>query len=626
MAFEGAFVEKKTDWKGKLKEYFAELDINLGLKLFKFEIFEGMNIGARYRYGVERSYNEGYHARIDKWRISTGLNPGDLIEDNLPIYMNMHKGTDIYFVRQFKSKKKALKAIPYTPLKLPVTAKRAIEKLNPGDFVSIPSRMTFVVGATASSSSGGDASGSVKASVYYLIHGDFIVNVFRMKDNKVQLRLIAQNGRDVGGRVKVGYEFKAIEISVLGSEIDKVIDLDLARLGYSQGKGNQFVLDYIYDLNNADAAAAYNKILSSTYKFKELSIIKSYLKKRKISDAIVGTYLPSEKLFKEDRDRRNKRVTRLFKGFNNFKTKKTNFEFNIQLAKFENNRTLSKNHLAEENADGTKDHYLFHNYAVSDKRSYGFWPLRFKERSYTNFFSLIPTDAELNSSDTHPDVGYMLEMRDKHYRGGEYEKFLQLLGKNLPKSVLDRIEWRGWNEEKKREDALIYAQFVINRHAFQNLRRFDFDVFHSKLKAFYHEKKDLMDDFLGQDVESWDPTAWIVDAAYIKKTAKRLHSFLYDTKMTGAQKVENMMALRNNKVFKKLGFGFMLQLLSDREIERNVYIKLDLQAHKEDAVLFEYGTEDSKDFYEYLQYVTWAINGRSYDRRIVHRTPPAKPQ
>ena len=239
---------------GKIKDKFAEIDLGWSLKLLRFDIFEGMNIAARYKYEVERSHRDGFHSRIDKWKVEMKLNPGDIIGGGLPINFSVRKGTNIYFVRQFKKKIDAIKALPYTPKRMPITAKIAKEKLNVGDFVSIPSRMTFVIGINKNIGVP-PMPGSVNA--FYMLSGDFIVNIIRMKDDKVQVRLIAQNGKSTGGGGKLGYDFKAFEIGVLGRAIKKVIDLDLVKIGFSKGKGNQFVLDYIYDLNDPKAAKAY---------------------------------------------------------------------------------------------------------------------------------------------------------------------------------------------------------------------------------------------------------------------------------------------------------------------------------------------------------------------------------
>lgn len=609
------FLEQKR-FQGELKEGFADLDPNFSQRLFRFDILEGVNIAARYKYEVERSHKVGFHTRVDHWSVVTSVNPGDRIDKDFPLNFGLSRGNSIYFIRQFKSKMDAIKALPYTPLRMPVTAQRAIDKLNIGDFVSIPSKLTFTVGYSKDLSEGP----SSPISSYFFVSGEFIVNIIKMKDNKVQVRVIAQSGKTQGGGAGYGFSFKAFEVFVGGKEISKVIDLDLAKLGFSQSKGNQLVLDYIYDLNDPDAAKAYEALLSSSLKFKDYDLLKDYFKKNDIEDTVVSTYLLSDKVHFEDVDKnpKNKRVTRLFKGFNNFKNSKLNFGFNIKLARLHKNRTLSKNILVEEKSPTEKDYYLFHNYAVSNNHSWGVWPIKIKERNYTNLYALLQVDKDNNSIERYPDIGYSLDMRDMKLGKREFNKFLNSLHKNIPQEILANIDWKQWEEEVKRNDSLIFSNIILNRHAFDEIPDMSREDLHEELKAYRKRKRDETDTPFGiKDLTDFDPVGWALNPMAMKIASKRLFHFLYDDMLDSEQKLNMIMSLRRNHVFREVGFGFLLSLIPPQKLAQHIYFNMELQAADVEPLKFTFGREEHKEFYEYLQYITWALNGRSYDRRVV---------
>ena len=211
-----------------------------------------------YRYEVEPSYMDGWYSRMDKWTMNATLRPGDFIDnEDLPISLNIDHGVDVVFVRQFKERKEAMTALPYTFARLPLKAKWARDNLQPGDFVSIPTRLNVVIGAGMSFNDGVFGAG---VHTHYLLSGEFQVHIFRMKDDKVRVKLIALRKRGKGAGAHAGVEFKIFGIGFLDKQIKKFVGLDLASVGINKENGNLFLLDYTFDLKDEPSSKAYNQI------------------------------------------------------------------------------------------------------------------------------------------------------------------------------------------------------------------------------------------------------------------------------------------------------------------------------------------------------------------------------
>ena len=80
------------DIQSRIRSEIADLDIRFSADLFNLDLFEGIGLSARYRYEVEPSYQNGFHTRIDKWRIKADLSIGDMIgASETPLYLNLKR-------------------------------------------------------------------------------------------------------------------------------------------------------------------------------------------------------------------------------------------------------------------------------------------------------------------------------------------------------------------------------------------------------------------------------------------------------------------------------------------------------------------------------------------------------
>ncbi|MGZ3809584.1 MAG: hypothetical protein ACXVCE_15985, partial [Bacteriovorax sp.] len=124
------YLDRKEIQK-KIRETIANQDLDFDVSLGNLDLIDGINISSKYKYDVEASYINKFYTRVDKWDLSGAINVGEVLKDlvDIPFSFSVNKTSSFFFVRQFPKKLDAIKALPYTPAKLPLNAKLALKNL-----------------------------------------------------------------------------------------------------------------------------------------------------------------------------------------------------------------------------------------------------------------------------------------------------------------------------------------------------------------------------------------------------------------------------------------------------------------------------------------------------------------
>jgi len=604
---------------GKIKEEVAQMDISASVRLLDLDVAEGVGISSKYKYEVEPSYQAKHFTRVDRWILNTDIKAGDIIKDviDLPVYLNINKGAEINFVRQFPSRKEALKKLPYSLNKLPTTAKRAL-KLNVGDFVSIPTNMSVAVGASI-----GNVADILRASAggYMVFSGKFLVHVFRMKDQKVRVRLIAQRNNTNGVNAGAKLDFDIFGISVVDRQIKRWIELDIAKVGASKGRGHQLIIDYIFDLKDEKAQQAYNSILGSTFKFKDVAMFKEFLKERGLEDRLITVYENAEVIFKEDVNKEKKRVDRIFKGFNNFKKTAKNIKLGLLFTTYSKSKTFIENRISYDDKHGQRKRFYYPTMTNTKKNEFDLILLKAKERVVKTTFGLVPLDED-DAGAGHTDFGFTYDRKDKIFRIDEQRKYIQMLNDVLPDFLYDQIDWKGWDEYRSRPNTVATMQVIFKKEAFKSLKGMEEKEIRKKLTRFYKDRKlvdiSLIDGFFKR---LWRKIRLIKgeERSDVKDISRKLYEVFNSEEFDGKDRVRTLMKLRDRYIFKRLGLKFLMSLVPENKLDQYVYIKLGMHSKKDEEVKFEFGTQGYSEVYHELMYVNSVLNDRSYDLRLTDK-------
>lgn len=614
---------KPSKIKERIKEEYAELDTGFDIDLLDIDLFKGLGISSRYRYEVEPGYQKDLHTRIDRWEIKAKLSPGDILSGSLdtPLYLNIERGAEVFFVRHFKNKFDSIKAKPYTLKRLPLKAKHALRHLKPGDFVSMPTNLNVVLGASGSTSHAGTLGVDAGANVYYMMAGRFLVHVYRLKGNKVRLKLISSRERKAGANANIGGSLSIFGVKIIDKAVEDVFELDFVQLGLAKSRGRQFVLDYVFDLSDERAVKAYNNILASTFKFKDVSAFTQNFNGGKLKDKLISTYELADNIHFEDSEKEQPSVKRLFKGINKYEQKAGNLKLGLVVAKFKGGRSYTENNLQYENDRGELKNFFYPIQTISYQQQIGLGILfKYKEEINQSLFGLVPTGVEDNGS-SFSDFGMSYTRKDKSFRDDEQAHVKEMLTFSLPTQVLEKIDWKDWTDFDTKRSARISYQLVLKASAFKAMPKLTQKELKEKLYEFYKTRTQYAGNILDL---SWDKLVNFVTVKKITKKwklkalAKKVHKAIYTEGISGKERINMFMELRNSYASRKILLGFLSSLIPAEKLEDHIQVKLNVIAKDRQEVVFKYGNQNLSKLYYQMQHVQNAINNRSYDLRLNH--------
>jgi hypothetical protein len=619
------FLEKK-EIKGKIRDEIARLDIGFSGDIFDIDLAHGVGLSTKYKYEVEPSYMDKFYTRIDKWDVKADINVGDIVENfvELPLSFSVARQRSFFFVRQFKTQKEALIALPYTPKRIPVNGDAALKNLAVGDFVSMPASLTLAVGAGLSTTTSAPVIIGAKAGINFIIGGEFTIQVYRVDETHVRLKLISSRGYSTGVNAGGEVSFKLMGLKIVDRQIDRLFDRDLINLGYNISPGAQFIIDYVFDLSNPEAKAAYNQILSSNVKFKDVVILNELGNAEGLKDKLISSFEKAEALFEADKllDYKDRRVSRIFKGFNNSKAKNKRLKIALLVTSFKNEKTYTENKITYTDKNENSLEFFYPTYSKYIETNLGKWFFELKDQSFQNNFGLIPRHNSEDSSKKAPDFGLNFERKDSNFTKFEQKVVQKFIVGQMPTSVRSTIDFRDWKDEGNIDASLINFKLILKAQGFEFLKGLSRDEITKKLIAYSLEKQKMNDLDDGIVKSGWDKLKnFLFINRFIKnERLKELGSDLYKALQNQESNSEIMLTklvkLNEHGVFDKIGVGFLISLLPQNQLKNLIYIKLDMVAQGVKRIDYEFGTLNYRTLYNELSEIQSRLSYRSYDLRV----------
>lgn len=618
----GNFLDKRELPK-KIRDEIADLDISFSADLGDFDLVNGINISTKYRYEVEASYMDQYYTRIDKWDLKAAVDVGDMIDNfvDTPFSFSIDRKNSFFFVRQFKNKKEAVTSLPYTPKRLPLSADLALKNLSVGDFVSMPATLNVAASAGVSTSTAGSVVLDAGANIYWIVSGEFIVQVFKVDETHVRLKLMSRRGYSRGTNAEAGISFKFFGVKVLDKQIDRLVEQDLVELGYGINPGSQFIVDYVFDLKNDEAKDAYDQILKSTLKFKDVIVMNKF-DGADLKEKLISSYEKADKIFEADkkRDPKDRRVSRIFKGFNNYKAETKHLKLALLVTSFKKDNTYTENKVTYIDKNENNLEFLYPTYSKYMQTKTDKWFLDLKDQSFQNNYGLIP---RLNSEDTkkkNPDFGLTFERKDKFFRGSEQKAIQKFLIGQIPAQFSEKFDLPEWKDGKKKIDTRIYFQLVLKAQGFKYLESYSKEELRKLLIAYTVKKKkehalDNSDSTLGKLKDFLFINRFIKEER-LENLADDIYTILKNKENDSEIMTRRLVKLNEHGVFNKIGVGFLISLLPQEKLEELIYFKIEMTGKELGAVDFEYGKLNYRALYKELAQAQSRISNREYDLRV----------
>jgi len=598
---------EKYEVRSRISKEIANLDIKANLKLLNLSDYQGANLSSGYRYEVTPSFEGNLHTRVDTWNITANLIPTQFLPKyNLPIGMNINAGAQLIFIRHFKSKLEATKALPYTPAKIPFTAEKAIKELNPGDFLKFPANLSFAVSGSLLAKSFGVA--NLTSSASYVVSGQFQVHLYKIKDKKVRIKLIAIRGKSksLGAAVSFGFSIfqpKYVEKYVGNRVKNQFIGMNPLSTSVYKNKNEVMMVDYIYDLNYKESREAYNDLVKANLKFKFPVLLNPAMNKEKLRSRFLSDLDSTEKIYQEDKDlpKSKQRVARPFRGDVTAYTTGMDFKIGLQAISFSNSNNYTKNNISFRNKNGKLENYFFPDQTHITHKKFLFG--LFEENSITHNYALFETDKDYKIKN-FKTFGMSFDIRDKDFRNAERKKQMKYLKATLPNVIYKSIDWSTWLRKGVKANARLKVDIAFKEHSldiFENMKK---ETIKEKFKEYVKKK--------GFKLSEYDLYFTPI------KMARRLGD-IFDLNAIDTDynlKFSKFTDLLKQQYFKKFGLGFLIYLLED-DAKDNVYLSLSWVADDMKPITVEFGSNNENDLYKNIKYIHNVLNNQSFDRTLL---------
>jgi len=615
-------------------------------------ITEGVNASLAYTYQIEPSYSGGYYSRIDRWKLKEDIRPGDIIQSlaksQLPVFLNITHGNEIVFIRHYKDRFVAATVLPYTPIHLPLTATLARENLRPGDFVTIPTEMNVLIGAGLNVPLPTPAYITVKArgELSYLISGHFQLQIMKMADEKVKLKLIALRKKETKEMIGLDWNLSVFELPGIkdlnlaypasfktgtplidenlqnilidspkrgiNNGINSMFEETLINLSLIQSDGKLWEIDYIFDLKNGEAAEAYNNILNSTLSFKTLSSFNHFLTDefgvKKDDHKIIVTDLDSvEEIIQEDKNKipSLRRIERLFKGQNDFNTSAHSWKIGAILYRSSGRTTAHEDLISYFNLENEKNNVLY--LSNSKNKSHGFIFDLLKEEQYWNNFVLfnVNDQKEFNNNGLS-DLGFNYSMSDRMMTIREQMQFQKALKKNLPESIYKSIPWdKMLTQYSPQKNINVNFQILFDKQIINILTALSYEQIVKSLQQYNQESK------LFTQKE-------IIDvASLIKECLKKMENEQEESKT----KIKNIIKLQRQNIFTKYGPRLIFSLLDKNQINNYVYFRINWGSKSVAPIEYLFGTNPLSELFPIFQRMQFLIDQGQFNLNYIEFDP-----
>lgn len=602
----------------RIRKEIAKQDVGASLKIFSAEVFDGLNLALKYRIESEPSYVNGFYTRIDKYTFDTSVKPGDIIDDmDMPISFNIDKGAELIFARQFKSQKDSLIALPYTLRQIPLTAERAIRNLNVGDFVGLEANLAFVMSLSGSSLSEGL---SVHGSTHAFISGKFMVHLLRLPNNKMRVKLISLNSRGAGlsADAEYGLDLDILGLKYIERKLDKVIDLSPLNLDSNKSKNNVFMLDYVFDLNNPQAAQAYDEMMTRKVQLQELKAANPLLTVEKMASLILNDLSAVEDIAAEDRmlQASKRRISTLFKGTNQSRNSSSNFKLGINLLKIEDGISRAQSHVTSYDRNNNPQKYILETNSkrFKTKGLFGLWGAE-----TTNSSSML-----FLADDKFKPLEFIALSTDKLKKESELDKGDLKDLKNevralIPDSEFQKIRWSAYDfANGSYVNSAYRIQIFFHPEALMAMPQMLSTEDVARRFAAYSKSVGPLNVPVANEAPWADgntrvgPYRYELDYQEIAKLLKQVK----DSSLRPQERLDCFNKLRRIPAWEARGMGFLISLLPKSQLSQLISFEFSLTSKDGPTLTHKYGQFEQEGLYDALMYTQNVISNHGFDLRL----------
>jgi hypothetical protein len=599
----------------------------------KFDLFGLVGFTAGYMYDVVPAYTGGLFSRYDKFYIRAEVIKNRVLTaaeaSNFSTGLNLTQTGEVQFVRQYKDALEASDAIPYFAKNIPDDSETAIKNLNEGDYFSMKFPMNLIVSGNFFQQLASKM--ILTAEGHYLLGGEFQVHVLRLPDNHIRLKIIGLKRKEKGGSVgaHVAGVVDFLKFDYLNKKLLERLDLK-AEYVYNNGENNVFMVDYTLNLNDAKAAAAYDKVFQHANNQIELwasldprNIAGNFRKPMMLDiEAIDQIARQGEEQKAANRDFKPA-VRRAFKGSLDSDYYRHQLNVKLGIVRMTEQKECSDNRVKSYKLKGSAEDAMYYNlktcHLLSDNHSILSWLNVTKINRQSTVYS---TDSKFENK-TPDDLIFAYEKHDTKFKRRDFEDTQGDLKRMVPQSIFNSINFTNWKNEKT-SSVGVYAALVIHPEAILTaptrsqkevaalydtyLKQFDMAEIAGKLS-------------LNKNSEQSPEDYQRIINGYKSQIVKAISDAL-DRSGSPAARFESLEVLQKNSLFALTGIRFLVELFDQSQLEKNIRFDLAMNSTEEKIadIKSSFGNKREGAIYDTIMLALSLINNDGYDLRLESET------
>lgn len=577
-----------------------EAGLKLDVKVLSQEIFDGARLNVFWNRETKPAYFNSLFTRYDRYRLSPTLDLESRIvkigDGQFTPGLKVRNSAEVIFARQFKNARDAFWADAYYPTRMPITADRALNNLNPGDFFSFKAQMdaTFSLSFLELFTAAGMA---VQPAFYTVGRGTFEVQILRLPNDQIRLKLIALRTRERGFRVSSEDDSNAQFF--ISNTVDRllinVLHLNPIDFVLARGNNDVFMVDYNINLKDPAVASAYNEVFKQAVKFVGVDKSANFTRKQVMRRVVINME-PLERIFVADRSvGQLGRVSREFKGGINSTYKRSRFAIDLAVFSIGTEVQFSTNEMTSfDPQTDNQEFYRIDTFQRDSHRGFLFSLHRTRNRARVD---LIANSNSTFDQSVPESIVTGFEFRDRIFSRKEFEKFQRSIARMIPESVYSKINFGDWASEKRRPNVAARNQLVVTSESILALPPMSKAQIIDAYKAYL------------ATIPAGRPDSYPVS---LPKIAKRLE-VTFDSSKDAFTRMSSLMDLRKNGLFQNTGLGFLLSRMPEANLQNAMHFSLTLESTDGSQLEpFEFGNYREAEIYSRLRNVQLIVDGQ-YD-------------
>lgn len=598
---------------------------------------------AKYKCEVEPTFVHGLFFRKDTYITKAEVNFGKQLGKN--ISFGVGPSAQLEFIRVFPDFKEALMVTPYWLPQVPVDSETAMGQLKINDSVRMVIGMNLIASVSEFNPIG--AGISVGASTHVLLSGHFLVDVYKLdENNRFRVRLIALRNKEVAASlgVKLDGAFNIFGLKIPGSIVEKVFDNPF-EMGFQKNKMNTFLVDYIFNLNDAGSKQAFNQIMISNFNFQhisfdQISMVNQILLNQdpnSLQQNLLANATKAEEMYNQDLalPYLERRVDRLYKGESFLNNLKIYFSLGIPFLNFSSASNTTTQKLSYIDRNGVQKNFNLYTASTTTKGSFFNRDVESRSASKETFGATQVLTTATHTEDIQDqnalemvDLSLLYEIKARELKDKHIDEFQTKMQTSLPNSIYQQIlkDWSKVQATVGSKNTFIGFDLKFNKTAADYIAQSsDFSGYMQLKSAFdnYISKHPLKKQlplsaaslagcgsdsnyFLKLDCES----SYIADHL----------STAFNSKYAIKERLDALILLKDSLLFKEVGAGFLMAHLpaGRAELAKMIYLTFKVEAEKQPTYSFQFPANTvkcNKDVYYAAKYNSTLFSDRAVDLR-----------